>query len=283
MGKIFDALEKANRQTMKKETSLPEKSKRKGNVPSNNSNVVSFAELKNPMQEPQLCRNLVAYHNPQSIEAELFKVLRTNLLFPANGKAPKTIMVTSAISGDGKSLVSANLAISIANGIEQHVLLIDADIRKPSIHTYFGLGRREGLSEYLASGSDVSKNFVKTPVHKLTILPAGTPPDNPSELLTTQKMKTLLSEVAQRYEDRYIIIDTAPPSVATETAAIANYVDGIIIVVRAGKTHREAVSEVIDQLGKEKIFGLVLNNSDQSVKKYYGYGKSYYKPKPISK
>lgn len=272
MGKIFDALEKANRRIPKKESSLPEMSKIKGN-----SNVVSLAELKSPMREPELSSHLVAYHNPQSVEAELFKVLRTNLLFPANGKPPKTIMVTSAIPGDGKSMIAANLAVSIAQGIEDHVLLIDADIRKPRINAYFGLNQQEGLSEYLASGSDVSKNFVKTAVRKLTILTAGMPPENPAELLTTQRMKTFLGEVGRRYEDRYVIIDTAPPSVASETAAIANYVDGIIIVVRAGKTPRSAVTEVIEQLGKNKIVGLVLNSSNQSVKKYYGYGKSYYK------
>lgn len=92
-------------------------------------------------------------------------------------------------------------------------------------------------------------------------------------------MKALLDEVKNRYEDRYIIIDSAPPSLASETAAIANYVDGILIVVKAGKTPRKEVKEVIEQLGKEKILGVVLNYSDQSSKKYYGYGKSYYRKK----
>jgi protein-tyrosine kinase len=94
-------------------------------------------------------------------------------------------------------------------------------------------------------------------------------------------MKSLISEVSRRYEDRYIIIDSAPPTLASETNAIANYVDGIIIVVRSGKTPRRAVTEVIEQLGKEKILGIVLNHSEQTLKKYYGYGKSYYKPKPL--
>ena len=279
MGKIFDALEKANRRPGPKESS-PAKRKRQHRGNAGQGNVVPFADLKSPDPDQKLDSHLVAYHNPQSVEAELFKVLRTNLLFPSEGKPPKSIMITSAIPGDGKSLVSANLAVSIARGVEEHVLLVDADIRNPSINRYFGLGRPEGLSEYLKSGKDVSTHFIKTVVEKLTILPAGTPPDNPAELLTTQKMKALLNEVAQRYEDRYIVIDSAPPSVAPETAAIANYVDGIIIVVKAGKTPRTAVSEVIEHFGKDKILGLVLNQSDQSIKKYYGYGKSYYKPKP---
>lgn len=277
MGKIFDALEKASRQTRHKGVSMPGTNRINGNGRTGKAIVVPFADPKSVKPDQSLDRNLVVFHDPQSIEAELFKVLKTNLLFPSSGKPPKSIMVTSAIPGDGKSFVSANLAISISQGIEEHVLLIDSDIRNPSIDRYFNIGRREGLSEYLASGSDVSTNFVKTPVEKLTILPAGLPPRNPTELLTTQKMKALLGEVTKRYEDRYIIIDSAPPSLAPETAAISQHVDGIIIVIKAGKTPRSAVSEVIEQLGKEKILGLVLNHSDQSVKKYYGYGKPYYR------
>jgi exopolysaccharide/PEP-CTERM locus tyrosine autokinase len=208
----------------------------------------------------------------------LFKVLRTNLLFPTEGRPPKSILITSAVPGEGKSFVAANLAISIANGVEEHVLLVDADVRRPSIHDFFGLGQTGGLCDYLLTGTNVSKHFIKTPVDKLTILPAGSPPANPVELLTTQKMKALLNEVTRRYEDRFIIIDTAPSSLAPEAAAIANYVDGFIIVVRAGKTPRNAVSEVIEQLGREKVLGIILNHSDQNVKRYYGYGKSYYSP-----
>ncbi len=278
MGKIFDALEKANSPKDHKGSFLPARNKIRGNQ-SDKGNVVPFADPNSSQQGQGLDQNLIAYHSPQSVEAELFKMLRTNLLFSSTSKPPKSIMVTSAIPGEGKSFVSANLAISIAQGVEEHVLLIDSDIRKPSINDFFGFEQAKGLSEYLTTGSDVSKNFVKTPVEKLTILPAGKPPDNPSELLTTQKMKALLKEVTHRYDDRYIIIDSAPPSLATETAAIANYVDGIIIVVKAGKTPRSAVTEVIEQLGKEKILGIVLNYSDQSSKKYYGYGKSYYQPK----
>ena len=279
MGKIFDALEKATGQIGVLKSLPLEKSKKKGKQRQTKDNVVPFANRIYPIAGPKLDYNLVVFHSPRSIEAELFKVLRTNLLFPANGKPPKSILVTSAIPGDGKSLVSSNLAISIAQGIEEHVLLIDADIRKPSIDRYFDLGAVEGLSEYLSAGHDVSNKFVKTPIEKLTLLPAGCPPENPTELLTTQKMKTLIKEVTQRYEDRYIIIDSAPPSVAPETSAIANYVDGIILVIKSGKTPRAAISEVIEQLGKDKIQGLVLNHSSQVIKKYYGYGKSYYEKK----
>ncbi|MEJ2452711.1 MAG: exopolysaccharide biosynthesis protein [Candidatus Thiodiazotropha sp.] len=261
MGKIFEALEKATRQNRQKDTS-PAKAKGKGTKrPPNNGNVVPFANLKKSIGDLEFESSIVAYHDPQSVEAELFKVLRTNLLFPAKGKAPKSILITSAMPGEGKSFVAANLSISIANGVEEHVLLVDADVRRPSIHEFFGLGQTGGLSDYLMTGTNVSKHF-----------------DNPVELLTTQKMKALLHEVSRRYDDRFIIIDSAPSSLASETAAIAKYVDGIIIVVRAGKTPRKAVTEVVEQLGKEKILGIIMNHSDQTLKRYTGYGKSYYAP-----
>lgn len=277
MGKIFDALEKASRQTVLKRSSAAGKQNKIDNERTGKGIVVPFTDPKSPFAAPTIGSNIVVYHNPQSVEAELFKVLKTNLLFPASGKPPKTILVTSAIPGDGKSFVCSNLAVSIAQGIEEYALLIDADIRNPTISRYFGLGPGDGLSEYLSGGTDIAKNFYKISMNKLTILPAGTPPSNPTELLTTQKMKALLDEVAKRYNDRFVIIDSAPPSMAPETAAISKYVDGIVIVVKSGVTPRDAVSELIEQLGKEKILGFVLNHSDQSVKKYYGYGKPYYK------
>jgi exopolysaccharide/PEP-CTERM locus tyrosine autokinase len=281
MGKIYDALGKSITPSGRAAKIPYEKkigNKRDGQAKTKN-NVVPFANAIQQTHDGGFDENLITFHRPHSIEAEIFKVLRTNLLFPSEGKPPKSILVTSALPGDGKSFVSSNLAISMAQSVEEHVLLIDSDIRNPSIDQMFGLGPVSGLSEYLAKGSNIAENLVKTAVKKLTIIPAGQSPQNPTELLTTQKMKTLLDEVKNRYEDRYVIIDSAPPSLASETTALANYVDGILIVIKAGKTPRKEIDEVIEQLGKEKILGVVLNSSDQLGKKYSGYGKSYYPKK----
>jgi protein-tyrosine kinase len=274
MEKIIEALEKASKQKGQG-TAQGEKRKKKASPqPPSTGNVVPFANLKNSIDDQDLHRTLVAFHQPQSVEAQMFNVLKTKLRFPSEGRPPKSIMVTSAIPGEGKSFVAANLAICIARGVEEHVLLVDSDVRQPSIHKFFGFGRTGGLIDYLQTGSNVAQHFIKTPVDKLTILPAGTPPTNPTELLTTQKMKSLLDEVVQRYEDRFIIIDSAPPSLASETEAISKYVDGIIIVIRAGKTPCKEVTQVIEQLGKEKVVGVVMNHSEKFAKRYYAYGKS---------
>lgn len=276
MGKIFDALEKANRKNASP-VLLSVKPKKPTREKKRPENVVSLADANRSATAGLLDRTLIVYHTPQAVEAELFKVLRTNILFPSEGPPPRTILITSALPGEGKSFVSSNLALSMAQGVEEHVLLIDGDLRKPSIHTRFGFNKVAGLGDYLAHGDDISGALLKTPIDKLTLLPAGEPPANPSELMSSKKMKALLEEVKNRYDDRYVLIDSPPPTMASETNAIAKHVDGVIVVVKAQKTPRDAVADTIEKLGKEKLIGIVLNQADRSVTKYYGYNKSYYR------
>ncbi len=186
-------------------------------------------------------------------------------------------MVTSAIPGDGKSFVSANLAISIAQGVEDHVLLMDCDMRRSSIHQLFGYDEVPGLSEYLSKGEPISSLLLKTIVEKLTLLPGGNLPHNPAELLSSQQMADLLAEVKSRYEDRFVIIDSPPPQLTAETHALARSVDAIVLVVRSGKTPRAVVKELVDKLGREKMLGVVLNAFKRRTPNYYGYGKKSYK------
>jgi protein-tyrosine kinase len=271
LGKIYDALEKS--QNEKKPT-----------VTSGKGSVVDFYKDKDRKREavdlmqPMVIKenvnaNLVTYLNPQSLESEMFKILRGNILFPTKGKPPRSILVTSALPGEGKSFVSTNLAVSIAQNINEHVLLMDCDIRKPSVHGYLGFDETPGLAEYLSEGRRLEDVLLKTDIKKLTVLPGGRPPHNPAELLSSREMSKLLQEVKQRYNDRYIIIDSPPPQLTAETNAIARQVDAIIIIVKYGSTPREIVEELVDTLGKEKIIGCVMNWFNLRSSTYYGYGK----------
>ncbi len=271
MGKIFDAIKKSNKESIlsgprhKKsvaaKTEMPEKREQR-------------IDIEKPVYEQaEINESLVTLLNPESFEAEQFKILRTNLLFPVSGNPPRTIMVTSAVPGEGKSFVSANLAISIAKGIDEHVLLMDCDIRRPCLHTRFGFNDVRGLSDYLADEASISSVLLKTRLKKLTMLPGGKPYNNPSELLTSEKMLALLKEVKIRYKDRYIIIDSPPPQLTAEASAIARQVDGIILVVKYGSTKREIVSDLINIIGKEKILGVIINWFDMRSSSYYAYGK----------
>ncbi|MEE9117685.1 MAG: polysaccharide biosynthesis tyrosine autokinase [Calditrichia bacterium] len=235
----------------------------------------SEAETKaeSQVESDNIDTNMVALLEPRSFEAEQFKILRTKLLFPASGKPVRTLMVTSAVPGEGKSFVAANLAVSIAQNIHEHVLIIDCDMRMPCIHKRFGFGKVPGLSEYLSSRTPIESLMLKTKVDKLSLLPAGEPPDNPSELLSSQIMSDFLKEVKDRYSDRYIIIDSPPPKLTAETYAISRQVDGILLVVKHGDTPRKMVSELIETIGKEKILGVVYNNLDMRLTNYLGYNK----------
>jgi protein-tyrosine kinase len=222
--------------------------------------------------------DLITLKSPQSFEAEQFKILRTNLLFPESGKTPRSVMVTSVVPGEGKSFVAANLAVSVARHVNWNVLLIDCDLRRSSIHRQFGFQNVPGLSDYLKNGIPLPQLLLKTGIKNLTILPAGKPPDNPSELLSSERMAALLTEVAARYNDRLIIIDSPPPKLTAESGALARYVDGILLVVKYGSTPKNSVTELIAKLGRNKIIGAVVNNFDAGSSRYHKkyYGGAYY-------
>jgi exopolysaccharide/PEP-CTERM locus tyrosine autokinase len=223
-------------------------------------------------------KNLVSLLNPQSFEAEQFKILRTNLLFPATGKSPQSIMVTSVAPGEGKSFVAANLAVSVATHVNWNVLLVDCDLRRPSVHRKFGFGEVPGLSDYLSNGRELPSLLLRTAVERLTVLPGGKPPANPSELLSSDKMTAFIDEVTARYHDRLIILDSPPPKLTAESTALARHVDGILLVVKYGKTPRAAAAELINKLGKDKVLGAIVNNFDAGSARYHKkyYGGDYY-------
>jgi protein-tyrosine kinase len=271
LGKIFDALEKSKKEHKRSATTCKDsyadvnEAPKKQDIPSDTGG--SLYEYNN------VDKNLVTLLKPRSFETEQFKKLRTNLLFPVSGKPPRTIMITSAVPGEGKSFVSANLAISIAQSINEHVLLMDCDIRKSCINSLFGFEDVDGLSDYLSNGHSVSSLLLKTKIKKLTIFPGGKRVHNAPELLSSDRMSRLLEEVKTRYEDRYIIIDSPPPHLTAETSAMARQVDGILLVVGFGSTRREMVSELIEIFGKDKIIGVVVNRFDSCLLSNYGYSK----------
>jgi protein-tyrosine kinase len=270
LGKIFDALEKSEKEN--KISTMGCKSAVAFENDQKEKHEPWFDESKAVFDSKNINRNLVSLKEPNSFEAEQFRILRTNLLFPVSGKPPRSILITSAVPGEGKSFVASNLAISIARNIDEHVLLMDCDMRKPCLHSRFGLGDVQGLSEYLCNGTPLPSVLVKTKIGKLTILPGGKPPKNPSELLSSAQMAALLEEVKTRYLDRYIIIDSPPPRLTAETGAIARNVDGVLLVVKYGSTRREVIEDMVDMIGKEKILGVVMNWFNLRSSTYYGYG-----------
>lgn len=269
MGKISEALERHNK----------EKGVKKSGPPSMlGSETLSGpdAQVKSLGPLSGYDHRLVVLSDPHSLEAEHFKMLRAQILFPKEGKVPKTIMVTSSYPGEGKTYVSANLAVSIAQGINEHVLLIDCDLRNPSIHKILGYSNNEGLHEYLTGEKQLPDLIIRSGIEKLSLLCAGGPSRNSSELLSSTKMKTFLEEVRDRYHDRFVIIDATPTQVTSEPNVLANIVDGVVFVVLAESSPRAAVRKSIDLMGRDKTLGVVFNGYNEDMKFHKKYCAQYY-------
>lgn len=280
MGKFDDALKKT-RLAMGKPAAEPISSK----VVKMPRDAVDALRLET--QEPETSKpsphpfrgrmdyRLVCVHEPSSPGAECFKLLRSKLIVGKAGEVRRAIMVTGTHPQDGKSLVSANLAVSIAQGINEYVLLVDSDMRRPSLSKYFGLNTAAGLREYLEQGSTIEPYLYKTPISKLTLLPAGSPLSSPSEFLSSEKMRLLVHELRDRYKDRFVIFDSPPAHFSADTATLVTSLDGVILVVRSGKTPREPLMDVINNIGRDKILGLVFNDANESKRDYRYYYRYY--------
>ncbi len=226
--------------------------------------------------------HLYMHHMPYSYTAEQIRKLRTHIFHMADRPVPRVIMVTSSLPGEGKSLISSNLAIAIAKGEDQQVLLVDCDLRKPSLHELFKYPPSKGVSEIIQGKADIAGCLISTPIDKLTILPAAKEaPTNPSELLESKNTGALIKELADREGDWFIIIDTPPIQATVDPKILADVVEGIIMVVRYRYTSESEFKMALGALPKEKIIGTVLNAVDElPVKKYqykkYKYYKNYY-------
>jgi len=271
MGKIADALEKHQKQKLTPgPSSVPKRpKKRPGRL-----KPPPFKEAKTGPRgfDPKL----VVMSEPGSLDAERFNILRTQLVFNQENPGARVIMVTSALPGEGKTYVAANMGASFAQGLDQHVMLLDCDFRRPKLHTILGYPNHEGLHEYLTGQRQLPDLIIRTNIERLSFVSAGSTPPNPSELISSNAMKECLRELKVRYKDRYIIVDTTPVTMTSETNALLNYVDGIVLVVMGQKTPRDAVHSCIDKLGRNKIMGIVFNGYNDKPGNYAKYYQDYY-------
>lgn len=197
--------------------------------------------------------------------AESFRTLRSRILHPDSGVVPRSLLITSAVPGEGKTFVCANLGVVLAQGIDHYCLMVDCDLRKPALHRLFGLPLNQGLANYLRDGDDLSPMIMSAGVETLSLLPAGPPPVNPAELLGSERMSQLVEELENRYDDRIILLDSPPMQAASETAVLARQVDGVILVVRWGGSRRENLHKLVELIGRERIVGVVFNAFETNI------------------
>ncbi|WP_394218252.1 CpsD/CapB family tyrosine-protein kinase [Halobacillus trueperi] len=218
-------------------------------------------------------RQLIAHENPKSPIAEQFRTIRTNLQFTSVDSDLETMLVTSASPSEGKSITTANTAVVFAQQGKK-TLLVDADMRKPTIHYTFRVDNTKGLSNYLVKSHSVTELASKTDVDHLDVLPCGPIPPNPSELLGSDKMKRFIEEAKKTYD--VVIFDMPPVLAVADAQVLSNSVDGVLLVVRSKQTEKEAIMKAKEQLDQTKanILGVVLNDQDiKSSNYYYYYGQ----------
>jgi protein-tyrosine kinase len=218
----------------------------------------------------------------RSLLASEFRVIKRPLLSNAMGKGTSPIrngnliMVTSALPGEGKSFTAINLAISIAMEMDNTVMLVDADVARPSVLSMLGLPPTEGLLDVVTVNSlNISGVLLRTNIEKLSILPSGTQHQRATELLASDAMIRLLDDMAKRYPDRIIIFDSPPLLATTEARALATHMGQIVVVVQAGETSQAAVKEALSTITACPLKMMVLNQATQSVSERYGYGYAY--------
>lgn len=221
---------------------------------------------------------LITFLEPQSQAAESFRLLAASIVSGNSTAQSRVIMVTSPQPLDGKSTVAANLGVAVGQELNKTAVLVDCDLRRPTLHQVFGLQACEGLHEYLSQGTSAGRYLLKTPIRNLSLIPGGRPSPSPAELLSSSKMPLLMEELKKRF--RYVIADFAPTGFAADTAFLSGMVDGILLVARSRKTPKDMILEAAERLGRDRILGVVFNEDGEGYRRYQAYYKRYYTGKP---
>ena len=281
MPKHYEALQRAEEERRRKTTgvespvptNVPFESAaappRRGKAPGFFQRLLSKNSLKGSGEDPsEANKRRIALIQPDSYVAEQYRSLRGRIDSLASQRPLKTLAVTSANSGEGKSTCSVNLASVTAMSVGRSVLLIDCDLRRPKVHWTLGLQPQVGLAEVLLNQATVDEAILKLDGVNLGVLPVRAVPPNPSELLASPEMRKLIEEVSGRY-DR-VILDTPACLGLPDAKSISEFCDGLVMVVRADVTPREEVQAALDILDRRKVVGLVLNGSE-ATREQYGY------------
>ncbi|RLB09184.1 MAG: exopolysaccharide biosynthesis protein [Deltaproteobacteria bacterium] len=277
MSKIKKALERLKSESQLKEIK-EEKAERKEAISEKLEKIV-YTKTKVIHVDPEkLKENKIVAIDEEDPLTDQFKVLRTRILNRTRAEGKKTIQVSGFGIDEGKSIIASNLAIAMAKETRQTTLLVDLDLRNPSIHKLFCLGDVKGLKDYFEKGVPLEELFINPGIPKFTILPAGGKIIGAPEILGSPKMETMVKELRERYPDRYIIFDTPGMNICPDPLIVSEYMDAILLVARVGVTDQDAIKSVMKIVPKEKLLGIVLNDfiwADE-IMSYYKYRYKYY-------
>lgn len=226
-------------------------------------------------------RGFITPQSPRSRMGDEFRVLKRPVIDNARGRGASAVkngnlvMVTSSLPGEGKSFSSINLAMSLAQEQDSTVLLVDADVARPSVMRMFGLKPARGLMDVLSGEAKLPEVLLKTNVDKLTLLPAGMPHERATEMLASRSMAALLREMGSRYEDRIIVFDSPPLLATTEARVLATHMGQVLVVVEAERISTGILRQALSTIEACPVKLMVLNKASPMNPGAYGYGKAY--------
>ena len=275
MSRVYRALEKAEEEKKRKgKQEAPIKAFEEKAALKKETPVLKFHEEEAERFElPAQEETPVLIVPPHSFAGEQFRKLKAQI-FHRLSNPPHSILVTSTTPGEGKTMVAVNLALAISKEIHRKAVLIDADLRKPSIHLDKSEDRK-GLSNYLSDGIPLSEVLRKSEIENLQIITAGPPAPKAAELIGSKRMGEFMKSLKEIGDSTYMIIDSPPVFSTTEPVLLSKMVDGVIFVVMAGRTPKEAISRATKSLDREKIIGIVFNQTELKPSSYYS--KYYYR------
>lgn len=280
MSKVFRALEKAEQEKRARpvgEEPMVETFDFRAIEPQNGgSKLKELAKNIEVFDLPLKEEESITFAGAGTFALEQFRKLKTHI-FRIAPKPPRCILVTSTVPQEGKTMVTMNLAMSIAQELHKKVIVIDADLRKPSIYP-LKFNNKKGLSDYLANETPIADILKSFDSEKLVVIPAGSPSSNPAELISSHKMKELIGTMRGLEEDTHILIDSPPILSTSEPLILSEWVDAIVYVIKADQATRGAIKKAIDSMGRDKIIGIVFNNKElKPSKEYSEYYYKYYK------
>jgi capsular exopolysaccharide synthesis family protein len=271
--KIQKALEKARQQRGAAQPAAAVGPFRGGASPSaSGALAVTYRQTRTVSPTPRLLekqRVVSGLHRHELADA--FRVLRTRVLHRLDAEGWRTLAVTSPNKGAGKTLTAVNLAISVAMNVTRTVLLVDLDLRSPSVHTFFGIPRAPGLQDYLAGDAALAECLVNPGIERLVVLPGGNSLHRSSELLLDPKTAALAGELKSRYPERIVLYDLPPVLVADDAIAFLRHVDACLLVIEDGGTAKSDVIQALELLPPAKLLGTVLNKAKDGATAHYYY------------
>lgn len=273
MERVKKALEKAQSQRKNSKAQQPESLSKDSRKELKIREEIAYLETKIvEVSDDTFRQNRVVAALKEDHKADLFKILRTKIIQRMRANNWRVLAITSPTAGVGKSLVASNVAISLAMDANYSVVLADLDLRRPSIHKYFGIEPEHGISDHFDTDKPVSELLINPGIESLVILPAGKPIRRSSELLSTPKMQELASELKHRYADRIVIVDL-PPLLHTDDAMVfMPNVDACILVTAEGDTTEDEIKRSLELIDETKYMGTILNKSqDKQADGYYYY------------